>query len=292
MGQALVVDANNNVIVAGQFAATVDFGGGGLTSAGGYDGFIAKYTTDGAHLWSKRMGGPSVDTVTGLGVDSSGNPTAVGYFQGTSNFGGTNLTSAGGNDIFVAHYTAAGAHVWSNRFGDASDQRAYAAAVDAAGNVVLTGYFTGSLSFGGPTFTNVGGADIFLAKLTAAGGHGWTKAFGSSLGLGEIGKTVAVDGAGNVVLVGDMVENVDLGGGLLTAPTATYDVFIAKYSPDGGHLWSKRFAADWDDHGNAVAVDRNGNILMSGDFYQSEDFGGGLLSSPGGADGFLVKLGP
>jgi hypothetical protein len=94
------------------------------------------------------------------------------------------------------------------------------------------------------------------------------------------------------VLTGEIVQNVDFGGGALTAPTATYDVFAAKFSSAGAYQWSKRFAAPWDDHGNAVAVDGGGNILLTGDFYDSENFGGQTLLSPGGSDGFLVKLTP
>jgi hypothetical protein len=230
--------------------------------------------------------------LTGLGIDASGNPTVAGYFQGTSNFGGANLTSAGGTDVFVAGYSAAGAHQWSNRFGDPDDQWAYGMAVDGAGNVALTGAFYGAISFGGATLTNSGGADIFLAKLTAGGAHTWSKAFGSALAYGNVGEGVAIDGAGNVLLTGVLVSDVDFGGGVLTAPTVTYDPFVAKFWPSGAHQWSKRFAAEWDDHGNAVAVDGGGNVLVVGDFYESENFGGGLLLSPGGSDGFLVKLAP
>jgi hypothetical protein len=293
MGQAIAVDSGGNVLVGGQFAATVDFGGGPLTSAGGYDGFLAKYNTNGGHVWSRRVGGASVDTVTGLGVDSTGNPTLVGYFQGPSNFGGANLTSAGSSDIFVARYTAAGAHQWSNRYGDLDDQRAYAAAVDGAGNVAITGYFNGTLTFGGPTFTNVGGADIFLVKLDASGAHSWSKAFGSALTYGEVGEGVAFDGAGNVVLTGEIVQAVDLGGGLVVPTTITYDAFVAMYSATGIYQWSKRWVADWDDHGNAIAADATGNVVVVGDFYQFEDFGtAGYFTSPGGADGFIVKMTP
>jgi hypothetical protein len=294
MGQAIAVDSGNNVLIGGQYSGTVDFGGGPLTSTGGYDGFLAKYNSSGAHVWSRSMGGASVDTVTGLGVDGNGNPTVAGYFQGTSNFGGANLTSAGSNDVFVARYTSAGAHQWSNRYGDLNDQRAYGAAVDAAGNVALTGYFTGSINFGagGPTFLNVAGADIFVAKLTSTGAHSWSKAIGSSLSYGEVGESVAFDPAGNVLLTGEVVQAVDFGGGLIIPTSVTYDAFIAKYSPAGAHLWSKRFSAAWDDHGNGVASDPSGNVLITGDFYDAVDFGGGLLSSPGGSDGFLVKLSP
>jgi hypothetical protein len=47
-------------------------------------------------------------------VDGGGNVVVTGYFQGTVNFGGGSLTSAGGTDIFLFKYSAAGAHVWSS----------------------------------------------------------------------------------------------------------------------------------------------------------------------------------
>jgi hypothetical protein len=264
MGQAITVDGQGNLIVGGQFAGTADFGGGPLTSAGGYDGFVAKYDTNGVHQWSRRMGGPALDTVTGMGVDANGNVAAVGYFAGTSNFGGADLTSAGSNDVFVVRYSAAGAHMWSNRFGDADDQRAYAAAVDAAGNIALTGYFYGTVSFGGTPLPNTGGgADIFLAKLSATGGQVWAKSFGTPDAYGEVGEGVAFDAAGNVVLTGEVIRNVDFGGGQLIPPTVTYDPFVAKFSPAGVHQWSKRFSAPWDDHGNAIAVDGAGNVIVT-----------------------------
>ncbi len=293
MGQTLAVDGAGNVIVGGQFAGTANFGGMDLTSAGGYDGFLAKYDTDGVHQWSKRLGGASLDTVTGMGVDAGGNVTAVGYFAGTANFGGANLTSAGNNDVFVVRYSAAGAHQWSNRYGDADDQRAYAAAVDAGGNVALTGYYYGTIGFGGVALPNTGGgADIFLAKLDASGSHVWSKGFGTPDTYGEVGKGVAIDGAGNVLLTGEIIRNVDFGGGALIPPTITYDPFVAKFSSGGLHQWSRRFSAPWDDHGNGIAVDAGGNVLLTGDFTDEEDFGGGPMSSPGGSDGFLAKFAP
>jgi hypothetical protein len=292
MGHAIAVDASGNLLVAGQFAGTADLGGGPLTSAGGFDGFLAKYTTNGAHVWSRRVGGASLDTVTGVGVDASGNPTIVGYFQGTASFGGANLTSAGSGDVVVARYTSAGAHQWSARYGDAGDQRAYAAAVDGAGNVAITGYFAGSIGFGGPTFTNVGGADIFLVKLSATGGHLWSKAFGATGNYGEVGEGVAFDGAGNVLLTGEVIEPTNFGGGVVTPSVVTYDAFVAKYSPTGAYVWAHRYVSQWDDHGNGITVDGSGNPIAVGDFYESENFGGGLMSSPGGSDGFVLKLTP
>ncbi len=292
MGQAIAVDGSGNVYVAGQFAATVDFGGGPLTSAGGFDGFLAKYTTNGAFVWAKRVGGTSVDNVTGVGVDASGNPTIVGYYQGTANFGGADLPSAGSADIFVAHYTSAGVHQWSAHYGDADDQRAYAVAVDGPGNVVVTGYFAGQVDFGGGPMVNVGGADIFLVKLGPTGAYAWSKSFGNTGTYGSVGEGVAIDPSGNVLLTGEVEDPVDFGGGLFVPSVLTYDAFVAKFSTSGAYLWANRYVSAWDDHGDAIASDPNGNPIAVGDFYDSENFGGGLLMSPGGTDGYILKLTP
>jgi len=123
---------------------------GNLTSFGSFDGFLAKYSgSTGAFVWQKQVGGTSGDFVRGIGVDSSGNWTVVGYFAGTANFGTGALTSAGSNDVFVARYSGAGSPLFSQRYGDASDQRGFACVVDATGNVTLTGYFLGTINFGG-----------------------------------------------------------------------------------------------------------------------------------------------
>ena len=58
----------------------------------------------GEHLWSKRFGGTSIDTALSIAVDSGGNVLVTGWFDGTANFGGGDLTSAGFYDIFVAKF--------------------------------------------------------------------------------------------------------------------------------------------------------------------------------------------
>src|SRR5262249_26201036 len=113
---AVAADASGNVVITGQLQGRADFGGGALYSAGGSDVFIAKYSSSGAHLWSKSLGSTSTDTGYGIGVDSSGNVFVIGIFQGTVDFGGGGLTSAGGSDIFLAKYSSSGAHLWSKRF--------------------------------------------------------------------------------------------------------------------------------------------------------------------------------
>ena len=67
--------------------------------------FAAKYSENGNHLWSKGLGGNGIDTGYAVAFDdATGNATLTGYFQNTVNFGGSNLTSAGSEDAFVADY--------------------------------------------------------------------------------------------------------------------------------------------------------------------------------------------
>jgi hypothetical protein len=275
----------------GYFGGPVDFGGGPLTSAGGPDIFVAKFSASGAHVWSRGMGGTGQDTGLSIGVDSGGNVVVTGYFQGTVNFGGGSLSSAGATDIFLMKYSASGAHVWSKRFGGTSDDRGTGVAVAGTGDVVVTGFFNATADFGGGPQTSTGGGDIFLAKYSSTGTHTWSKVFGTSYGFGDSSSGVALDASGNIALTGSILGPVNFGGGPL-AESGGYDIFAAKFSASGAHLWSKRFLNNYDDHGNAIVMDAGGNIIVVGDFYQGVDFGGGQLLSPGGIDGFLVKLGP
>jgi PKD repeat protein len=290
-GRAIAIDAVGNVLVAGNFRGTVDFGRGPLTSAGGYDIFVAKYAADGTPLWSQRFGSSlssAVVTESGLGVavDGSGDVMLTGMFDGTVDFGGGPLASAGGSDVFVARYSAAGAHLWSQRFGGMFTDVGNAVAVDGDGNAVVTGRFLDPVDFGGGVLASAG-YDVFLAKFTPAGAHVWSQRLGGA--LYDSGNAVAVDGGGNLVLTGTYMGTVDFGGGPLTS-LGDNDIFVAKYSPAGEHLWSRGFGnISANDSGNSVAVDDTGAVLITGIFSYRVDFGGGRLTNAGGSDVVVAK---
>jgi hypothetical protein len=261
------------------------------------DVFLVKYSSAGAHVWSRRIGGTGFDMGGAVGVDSGGNVVVAGNFQGTIDCGGGPLTSAGLGDLFVAKYSATGQHLWSKRFGGTGDDYTQGMAVDGAGDVLLTGQFTNTINFGGTALTSAGREDIFLAKLAGStGGHVWSKRFGSS-STTDVGYGVAVDGSGNVAITGFFAQSVDFGGGAILAQG--YDVFVAKYSSVGTHISSKRYgdpAGFFDgQYGDAIAMSGGGNIFVAGHFVGTLDFGAaGRMTSTqyGGADGFLASIGP
>ncbi len=286
LGTAVVVDASGNVIVVGLFAGTVDLGGGNLVSAGSLDIFIAKYNSAGVHQWSQRFGDTGQDVVQSVDVDASGNVVMAGTFNGTVDFGGGNLISAGFEDIFVAKYNSAGAHQWSQRYGDTLFDLAGAVAVDASGNVLLTGGFIGTVDFGGGNLVSAGNNDIFVAKYNSAGAHQWSQRFGDA--SGEVGWGITVDDSASVYVTGAFVGSVDLGGGTLNSAGSS-DMFMAKYHSDGTYQWSKRFGSTGSDEGYAIPVDASENVIVTGKFSGTVDFGGGNLTSAGTDDIILAK---
>src|SRR6185503_12423147 len=109
--------------------------------------------------------------------DGSGDVYTTGFFQGTADLdpgGGTfNLTSAGGNDVFVSKLDSSGAFAWAVRWGGTSDDLGRSMTVDGSVNVYTTGIFQGTADFdpGGGTFnlTSAGSNDVFVSKLDSSG---------------------------------------------------------------------------------------------------------------------------
>jgi len=121
----------------------------------------------------------------------------------------------------------------------------------------------------------------------------WSKSVGGI--EWDHGRRVAIDAAGNVVMMVNASgkNTIDFGGGALPGMGGR-DVSIAKFAPDGTHLWSKRFPVGvaFFATGMSIAVDDDGRIALVGDYDTTLDFGGGPLASLSTNDGFLVVFDP
>jgi chitodextrinase len=279
-------DSNGNVIHVGRFTGTINFGNSNVTSHGLEDIFVEKVSSNGAVLWSKRLGGSNSDIPQAVTVDFNGDVIVIGYFSGTTNLGGANLTSAGSNDVFIVKLSGStGSHLWSKRFGGSYVDAGYGIAVDSADNVVVTGRFDGSVSFGGTVLQSTQ-TDLFLAKYSPNGAHLWSKNFPSL--SGDEGRSVAVDGNDNIVLTGLMWGYLDFGAGNLISAGAQ-DVFVAKLTSNGSYIWAKRFGDSSAETGLDVAVDSSGNVAVTGFFQSTINLGGSTLTSVGTTDMFVAK---
>lgn len=286
---SITTDSNEYIVLTGLFMGSVSFGGGTRTSAGSYDVFLAKLDPDGIHEFSKRYGNSTAQAGYSVTTDADDNVILVGNFYGEIDLGGDNLISSGFNDVFVAKFDQEAEHLWSKRFGDSNDQLGTSVTTDASSNLIIGGWYNGSIDFGGGNLTSTGVGDIFLAKLDSNGDHQWSQRFGSGIGIDQYAYSVATDASENVFLTGGFYGNVDFGGGVLTSSGAGVDLYLAKFDPSGAHQWSFRCGDGTDQYGYSLATDASGAVFVTGSMDGIVDFGGGALTTGGGNDVFVAK---
>lgn len=83
---ATVADQSGNIYVAGEFRGVASFGGTQYSAQGLSDLFVAKYSPDGALIFVRTAGGPSVDRATAIAVDAAQNVYLTGYFTTSAAF--------------------------------------------------------------------------------------------------------------------------------------------------------------------------------------------------------------
>ncbi len=231
------------------------------TTSGG----TRKVGSDGGTVWSKPFGNVVATSETGDVVVS-------GSFAGTLTLDGTVVTSAGGTDVFVARLDSDGNVERAVALGGSGDETVTSLVVDHAGRAVVSGPGLGTVA------------------LDAADAPAWRVDYFGALGT---------DAADDVLVTGALVGSVDFGGGALTSAGGK-DVFVVKLDETGAHQWSVRYGdAGTDQRGQAIASDFEGNVLVSGVFDGSIDFGTGALTLPHcpseawcNDSGFVVKLDP
>jgi endonuclease V-like protein UPF0215 family len=233
LGNGITIDSSGNSYITGYFNGAVDFGGGDVTSAGSRDIFVLKLNSSGTFQWVKTYGGTANDIGYGITIDSSGNSYITGYFDGTVNFGGGDVTSAGSRDIFVLKLNSSGTFQWVSTFGGTASDAGYGITIDSSGNSYITGYFNGTVNFGGGDVTSAGGTDIFVLKLNSSGTFQWVSTFGGT--SNDNGQGIAVDSSGNSYITGYIQGTVDFGGGNITH-AGSNDIFVLKLNSSGGGI--------------------------------------------------------
>jgi hypothetical protein len=154
----------------------------------------------------------------------------------------------------------------------------------------VTGFFNGTAEFPGTNLVSRGGSDIFVAKFGTNGDLLWVQQAGGT--NADEGHAVVLDGAGNLHLTGGFAVTADIFGTNVSALgfVGAMDAFFAKLDVDGKLIWLQRGTGSSQDSGNAIALDVEGNVYVSGLFVGSASFGSQrLMSTSGQADVFFVK---
>lgn len=161
----------------------------------------------------------------------------------------------------------------------------------------------------GPMTTNYGvtnpisSAKFTMFKISAttpspvtSGQIQWLKSGQATAGFQSRARAIITDHANNTIIVGSYSGSISFDGTTLTNAGGS-DFFIVKYAPSGVLVWAKRIGGTFDDFGNAVTVDGSDNIIVTGDFSGTVDFGGTTLTyTPPlfgiAPDAFVAKYGP
>jgi len=288
IGYGIAIDNTGSICITGSFMGTAIFGLFPLTSVGGSDVFVAKFTTDGNWLWANRGGGTSSESTNDITTDDSGNCYITGGFSNSATFGTTNLTSLGGTDVFIAKLDTNGTWLWALRAGGISSASGSGIVCYENSYLFVTGRFYGTGDFGPLILTSAGNTDIFVCKLTTGGTwQAVTRAGGSN---NDYGIGIALDDDGGIVITGTFIGVADFTVTSLTSINNFQDVFVARMDVNCYWLWAVRAGGSSGDQGNYIAADSNGFLYITGYFQGIAHFGATSLTSAGVYDIYIAKL--
>ena len=210
----------------------------------GYGTWSSIYSFTTQTTWPHTWGGSAADSAAAIARDTAGNIYVAGA---TQSFG------AGGSDVLLLKYNAAGTLLWTKTWGGSATDYATAVAVDSAGGVYVTG---GTDSF------SAGWRDVFLLKFDGSGNLLWSKTWGGF--SYDVGHDIAFDIAGNVFVAAETYS--------FRPPSAESSASaVLKFTPSGDLLWSHVWTSGLPavtrpvyDGAYSLDVDGNGNIIFVG----------------------------
>lgn len=283
---SIAVDLNGNVHATGCFGAyprTVDFdpnvGIANLTAKSTKDAYVFKLNYQGDYVWAKQIGEINgLSRTTSTTLTRFGTIYTVGHFTGTIDIDPSistqNLVSASieEEDIFICKYDTSGNFLWGKSIGSQGSDGANAVAVDAAGNVFITGFFEQTVDFDpGTGVFNLSSSPsaAFVLKLNPSGNFIWAKQMNMVDGYIV---SIKVGISGNIYLTGAFRGTVDFDPDIgifnLSSSANGEDAFVCKLNNYGGFIWAKNMVGTGvhSTDVSSMALDANENVYSTGYF--------------------------
>jgi LPXTG-site transpeptidase (sortase) family protein len=282
-GKGLILAPDGHVYVTGSSSAVWgDVIVRGFTAI--EDAFVAKLDLGGNLLWTSFFGGPGFDEGSGITRGSNGNLYVTGFSTattGSAGWGNPLHDYSGGGDAFVVTVDSNGNLIWNTFLGGNGYEYGTEAAVDGTGKVYVTGL--SNAMWGNPVRDYAAGIDAFAASLDSSGNLLWNTFLGGN-GADE-GHGIAVDQAGNAHIAG---YSGAAWGTPLRAYIALDDGFEAELD-SAGNIVSHWFLGDTGyDYGYGLAVDNDGNVLVTGS--STATWGTPVSEYTPPTDAFIAKL--
>jgi hypothetical protein len=164
--------------------------------------------------------------------------------------------------ISTLHATEPPSCEWVFSGGGSAHDKTRAVTTDRAGNVFLASECIGDATFGDQQHKTAGVMDMCLVKLDATGKALWVSAIGGSKTDRAYG--VITDAAGNAYVTGHFESTDAMVNGENLPNAGSYDVFTAKFAPNGKVLWVRVKGHEGYDYGHGIAIDSKGHVVVTG----------------------------
>lgn len=277
MGNGIAIDASDNIYIAGetQSSSSIATSGAFETSYNGNsDAFLAKFTTDGIHLWSTYFGGDNGDAAYDVCIDAFGNPIITGVTTSSKNIATSGAfqtrhdSDYASYDAFIAKFSYSGSLTWSTYFGGRDQDQGDGITSDASGNILITGTTCSKsgiaspgafkTSYGGSTNNMIG--DAFVAKFSPTGSRLWSTYYGA--GGMDVGRRIALGDSGSVFIAGYTTSSSGIDN--QHHLDGFSDAFIARFSTSGTRTWGTYFGGNFSDEAYGLAVIPLKSIYITG----------------------------
>jgi len=290
------VDANNLYFVGG-FGGTMTFGNS-ITSAGESDVMVGSMNlSTGVANWVVQEGGYSYDMGNALALDN-GFIYTTGYFCNNRDISGPyNLASSGVFNMFVGKHNASnGSTLWGRTLSGTGSEYGNGIAVDASGNVIVSGTFNLHIDAPGARVVSRmiptrGAEDIFVTKFLSNGTYQWVYTMGGT-GSDNFGKLATYNANNNIVGSGFYQNNSFFRGYSLNS-TGLGDMFVYSADANGNTNWVNRSSSSTGSFaktGSDVAVSASGAVYVTGTVGGTTTFGATTVTGRGQTDMVLNKL--
>ncbi len=296
---ALTVDAQNNVYIAGSFNRSARFGSlrvnslhpPSSSSGNVSDAFLAKLTAAGQWAWVQQGGGVSGVQGSGVALDTQGDVYWSGSCGDSSIFGPTTLR---GSSTFFAKLSPTGQWRWAIGTPLTSTSPDIYLAPDPQDGIRVATVHMGRLALGPHILPSPADANVMGAHLSANGQWAWAAASASG-GTATIRQVVA-DAQGNTYATGSFGGTVVLGSTTLTSRGYT-DAFVISYDRQGRTRWATQLGTAAPDEGQLIALDPRGGLVLLGIAGDTLRLNTDVVTTPLGSNfpsygniGFLARL--
>jgi hypothetical protein len=227
-GYSVIQTSDGGYAVTGE---TSSFG------AGGFDSFIAKFTSTGSLSWSKTWGGTGTDIGYSIIQSSDGGYAVTGY---TTSFG----VGGGTEDMMIIKYDSSGNMSWSKTWGGAGYEEGHALVQTSDGGYAISGREN---SWG------AGNYDMILVKFNSSGTFSWSRLWGDA--AGDRAETIVETSDGGLVLA-NHASAIGMAG--------SYDIAMVKYNSSGAYQWGKSWGGAGEDDSYAIVQTNDGGLAIAG----------------------------